>query len=390
MKRIEISERPHWRTLAEEVGFVFHTIDDAPYWNESAYYQFTLQQVEDDLEAPTEELHAMAMDLVPEILRSEEKLIQLDIPHPFWDYIANTWQDRSRHLYGRMDLSYDGSGPAKLLELNYDTPTSLFETGFFQWVWLEELIQTGKLPATADQFNSLQDQLENAFNHLKIPQPFYLASVRDSLEDKGTVSYLMDLAAQCGHEVSYIALEDIGVDGEQFVDTDNRPIHSLFKLYPWEFLIREEFAASIPGSNTSWIEPAWKLLLSNKGILPLLWEKYPDHPNLLPAYFETAATSALDPGWVRKPLFSREGANVEMLTTKREKLSSSGAYADGRFIRQALHALPHYRDSRLQQENYAVIGSWVVVNRAAGIGVREDSTPITRDSSRFVPHIILD
>lgn len=390
MKRIEIDERPHWRSLAEDVGFVFHTIDAAPYWNESAYYQFSLKQIEDDLEAPTEELHDMALDLVPEILRSEEKLTQLDIPRYFWDYIARTWQERSEHLYGRMDFAYNGTGPAKLLELNYDTPTSLFETGFFQWVWLEELIKTGKLPASADQFNSLQDQLENAFNHLKIAQPFYLASVRESLEDKGTVSYLMDLAAQCGHEVRYIALEDIGLDGEQFVDADNQSIESLFKLYPWEFLVREEFADSIPDSNTQWIEPAWKLLLSNKGILPLLWEKYPRHPNLLPACFETASSSALEPGWVRKPLFSREGANVEMLTAQREKLSSPGAYADGRFIRQAMQALPNFRDTRSQQDNYAVVGSWVVVNRAAGIGVREDATPITRDSSRFVPHIILD
>ncbi len=390
MKRIEISERSHWREFAEEVGFVFHTIDGAPYWNESAYYQFSLQQIENDIEGPSEELHEMALDLVSEIICSEEKLQQLDIPRPFWDYIASVWQAGSEHLYGRMDLAYDGTGPAKLLELNYDTPTSLFETGFFQWVWLEELVQTGKLPGAADQFNSLQDQLENAFTHLKIPQPFYLASVRNSLEDKGTVSYLMDLAAQCGHEVRYIALEDMGLDGDQFVDVDNRAIKSLFKLYPWEFLVRDEFAAHIPGSDTQWIEPAWKLLLSNKGILPLLWEKYPRHPNLLPAYFETDVSSALEPGWVRKPLFSREGANVEMMTAQQEKFSSPGAYADGRFIRQALQALPKFRDSQTQQDVYAVIGSWIVVNGAAGIGLREDATPITRDSSRFVPHIILD
>lgn len=33
------------------------------------------------------------------------------------------------------------------------------------------------------------------------------------------------------------------------------------------------------------IEPAWKLVLGNKAILPLLWEMFPDHKNLLPAYF---------------------------------------------------------------------------------------------------------
>jgi glutathionylspermidine synthase len=37
-----------------------------------------------------------------------------------------------------------------------------------------------------------------------------------------------------------------------------------------------------------------------------------------------------------------------------------------------------------------VIGSWIVAGQPAGIGIREDDTPITRDTSRFVPHYILD
>src|SRR5262245_51741999 len=60
----------------------------------------------------------------------------------------------------------------------------------------------------------------------------------------------------------------------------------LFKLYPWEWMTRETFGASLPGSSTQFVEPPWKMVLSNKGILPLLWETYPDHPNLLPAYFD--------------------------------------------------------------------------------------------------------
>jgi glutathionylspermidine synthase len=33
-----------------------------------------------------------------------------------------------------------------------------------------------------------------------------------------------------------------------------------------------------------------------------------------------------------------------------------------------------------------VIGSWIVGEEPAGIGMREDSTPITKNTSRFVPH----
>lgn len=390
MKRVSIAERANWRAYAEEVGFHFHTFDGEPYWDETAYYQFSLQQIEHDLEAPTEELHQMAMDMVGDITRSEEMLTQLNIPRDYWSYIWNSWNKGEPHLYGRFDLVYQGTGPAKLLELNYDTPTSLFETGFFQWAWLEQQIKEGVLPERADQFNSLQDKLEQAFAELPLAQPFYFSSVSDNLEDRGTVDYLMDIAAQAGVDVRYLALENIGELHGQFVDENNESIHGLFKLYPWEFMVREEFGKIVTTSTTQIIEPAWKMLLSNKGILPLLWQRYPNHPNLLPAYFETETSEPLAPGWVRKPLFSREGANVDLMTASGEKISAQGPYADGHYVRQQLHALPKYRDEYRQADTYAMLGSWVVGDSAAGICIREDATLITKDSSRFLPHIILD
>jgi glutathionylspermidine synthase len=390
MKRVSIAERTDWRTYAEEVGFKFHTFDGEPYWDETAYYQFSLQQIENDLEAPTEELHQMVMDMVGDITRSEEMLTLLDIPRDFWSYVWNSWNKGQPHLYGRMDLVYNGSGPAKLLELNYDTPTSLFETGFFQWVWLEDQINAGVLPAQADQFNSLQDKLEQAFRELNLAQPFYFSSVCESVEDKGTVDYLMDIAIQAGVDARYIAIEDLGELQGQLVDLENQPVNGLFKLYPWEFMLQEEFARVVISSQTQIIEPGWKMLLSNKGILPLLWQRYPNHPNLLPAFFETPKSEPMGAGWVRKPLFSREGANVDLMTETGETISAQGPYNDGRYVRQALHALPKFRDEHRNADTYTMLGSWVVGDSAAGICIREDATLITKDSSRFLPHIILD
>ena len=382
MKRHAIAPRPGWQDFASSVGFEFHTIDNELYWDESAYYQFSLQQIEQDLETPTEELHQMALDLVPDILASEQLLQQLAIPEQFWDYIAASWRSGEPHVYGRMDFGYDGNGPAKLLELNYDTPTSLFETGFFQWVWLEDQLMRGQLPQGADQFNSLQDKLEQAFAQLPLAQPFYFSSVTASIEDKGTVDYLMDIALQAGLNCRYIQLEQLGdIDG-QLVDTEGFPINGLFKLYPWEFMLQEEFAGTILTSKTQWLEPSWKLLLSNKGILPLLWQKYQGHPNLLPAFF--ADKQPVEAGWVKKPLFSREGANIELVTASGQRLTEDGPYTDSGYIRQALAPLPKFGD------NYTLIGSWVVGDSAAGICIREDNSLITKDSSRFLPHIILD
>jgi glutathionylspermidine synthase len=149
-------------------------------------------------------------------------------------------------------------------------------------------------------------------------------------------------------------------------------------------MVREDFGQHLLTSKTQWVEPAWKMLLSNKGILPMLWQKYPNHPNLLPAFFETDPQQALASGWVRKPLYSREGANIELVDLQGQRLQVDGPYNDAPFIRQAFHALPKF------DQSYTLIGSWVVGDSAAGICIREDNSLITKDSSRFLPHIILD
>ncbi|RZA23058.1 MAG: hypothetical protein EOP92_45465, partial [Lysobacteraceae bacterium] len=178
MQRLAIAEREDWREQAGACGFRFHTIDGAPYWDESAYYAFSLYQIENDIEDPSAELHAMAVGLVGEVVASQELMEQLAIPEPWRDWIADSWRRREPHLYGRLDLAYDGRGPAKLYELNYDTPTSLFEAAFFQWQWLEDQRSRGRLPDEADQFNSLHETLVETFAGMRqqLAPPLYFAA----------------------------------------------------------------------------------------------------------------------------------------------------------------------------------------------------------------------
>ena len=77
MRRIELEERPDWRAVAEREGFTFHYLDGEIYWDETAAYAFSLKEIEEDLEAPTEELHAMCLDLVAEAVGSEALMAQL-------------------------------------------------------------------------------------------------------------------------------------------------------------------------------------------------------------------------------------------------------------------------------------------------------------------------
>lgn len=386
MKRVKSIERQNWKKSCEDIGFSFHTIDGEKYWDESHYYQFTQNQIEKDLEDPTEEIHEMCMSAVSKIVGSEELLSKLDIPEYYWDQIAHSWKDGHPHLYGRMDFSYDGKSHAKLLELNYDTPTSLFEGSVVQWVWLEEMISTGKIPSNADQFNSIHEKFMQVFATLdQLPSPLYFASAKESEEDRGTVDYMADIAKSCGISTQWIAVEDIGLSScGNFVDLDRNIIPSLFKLYPWEHMFREKFGPSIPYSNTLFIEPTWKAILSNKGILPILWGMFENHPNLLESHFLNDSSSEIKKGWVKKPFFSREGSNISIMTEEGKSVVVDGPYTDSPHIIQKFHALPKF------EESYTLIGSWVIGDKAAGIGIREDDSLVTKDSSRFVPHIFID
>ena len=163
-----------WQALAERLGFNFHTLYGQPYWDESGYYQFSLQQIENHLEDPCAELQQMCLQVVERVVNDERLLSKLQIPQAYWQAVADSWHSRQPSLYSRMDFAYDGKHPAKLLENNADTPTSLYETGFWQWLWLEQLVDAGELPQRADQFNSLQEQLIQRFAELEAEQPGFL------------------------------------------------------------------------------------------------------------------------------------------------------------------------------------------------------------------------
>jgi glutathionylspermidine synthase len=384
MRRVTMQERAGWKQLAREVGFLFHTIDGKAYWDETGAYVFTLDEIERNLEDPTAEIEAMCIDLVHRVVGSEELLAKLKIPKPFWDLIRSSWYDKEKNLYGRLDLSYSGNGPAKLLEYNADTPTSVYEAGTFQWWWLEDQKQNGRLPKDADQFNSLEDKLLDAFRKFGLEGTLHFSHVKDHTEDEGTVTYLAGLAKEAGLETQLIAIEDIGVDAEgRFTDLADRIIYNLFKLYPYEWMVHDEFGKQLLKRKARIIEPPWKMILSNKGMLPLLWKFNQGHPNLLPTYFEgDSDASTLGSSYVRKPLYSREGANVEIIRAGKLTEAVGGDYGAEGFVVQELCELPRF------ETGYPVIGSWVVASQPAGIGIREDNSLVTRDSSRFIPHYI--
>jgi len=87
--------------------------------------------------------------------------------------------------------------------------------------------------------------------------------------------------------------------------------------------------------------------------------------------------------FVRKPLYSREGANVTLISGGTTLAQQEGPYGAEGFVRQALARLPNFSNQ------YPVIGSWLVDHAACGLSIREDENPVTGNTSRFLPHAIL-
>ena len=326
------------------------------YWDESACYEFTSAEI-DRLESAANELQTMCLAAAQHAI-DNRRYAELEIPSEAIPLIEWAWNEEPPALYGRFDILYNGHDSPKLLEYNADTPTSLLEAAVIQWNWLRDLYPD------ADQFNSLHERLIAKWKDLDpfLSKPVYFASAADP-EDQLTVAYLRDTAEQAGLKTRHLLMGEIGWNERRNIFVDNTKYEDM-----------------------RWIEPVWKMLLSNKGILPILWELYPDHELLLEAHFSGSDTAApLTPGWIRKPLHSREGANITLTTPDGRTLSTPGPYTDRLHIDQRLGPIASFADEH-GAERFPVLGLWMIDQECGGMGIREDAGPITGNLSSFVPH----
>ena len=250
----------------------------------------------------------------------------------------------------------------------------------------EDAIAGDLIPRDCDQFNELHEDLLEAFPRLGIDGRLHLACLREIEDDRGTLEYLEECAQEAGLETCFLGMKEIGVDAAgRFTDLDDRVITTLFKLYPWEWMMEEEFGGHLPDSRVRFLEPPWKAVLSNKGLMAFLWEMFEGHPNLLPSYFEDDPRArALTGAYVRKPLLSRQGWNVEISRDGERPSPSQGPYGEEGHIVQEFHSLPEF------DGNFALVGCWIIAGRAAGVGMREDRNWVTGEAANFVPPVILD
>lgn len=452
MQRLTLTPRDNWLEKIAALGIDLAANPGSPYWREDAAYRFSEAEIE-TLEAAGHELLSLILAATGHVIENH-RFAELGIPPDLSREAARSWRASERSLYGRFDLRFDGSSPPKLLEYNADTPTALFEASVVQWHWLEE-----RFPSL-DQYNAIHEALIDRWREARQSGRLtrvHFACMPDDDDDLLTTAYLMDTAIQAGLDTRLMELPEIGWNGTHFVDLEESRIEALFKLYPWDWLAEEHFfphiaalmqkratsamphalPANAPAASATVspfaserttagmnrtlaapftvIEPAWRVIPASKGILPILWELFPDHPNLLAAAFDA---STIRGPRILKPLLGREGANIVVEDASRaqptqstepptrqgevtaartdlfpqpsksdgnaESLATDGPYAGMPTIAQAFAPLPEFNGWR------PVIGLWTVGGAPAGMGIREDRSAITGRGARFVPHIIAD
>lgn len=380
MKRQLCDVRANWQSIVEEDGLVWHSINDQTYWLEGAYYAFHPHEI-DAIERATAEVYQLLIAAGDKLVSGEgDWLDRFHIPRIAHHAIREAWEKEPPSLnYGRFDFGFGEDGVPRLFEFNCDTPTSLLEASVIQWRWKERLFPE------RDQFNSLHEKLVARWAAMLGPldrgKPLHFTHAAEvSGEDAITTAYLRDTAEAAGFSTKAVFINEIGLDAEgRFVDQDDLLISQIYKLYPWEWMLDDNYAAAVIDQldATLWLEPIWKMLWSNKAILAVLYEMAPDCPYLLPASLE----GPLSNSYVKKPLLSREGANVSIIQDGKLLTDTGGGYGAEGYVYQQLFDLPSLDGA------YPIIGSWIVDGDPAGIGMREDGL-ITGNGARFLPHII--
>ncbi|MCP2013295.1 glutathionylspermidine synthase [Deinococcus sp. HSC-46F16] len=385
MQRRTLLPRPNWETRLQEVGMTWYAPTPehpVPYWGEEGYYAFTPGQIE-ELKRDAQDLTNMVLETTGVAIEGG-RLGELGIPAFLHPAVRESWDRDDPTLYMRLDLAYDGRGRARLLEVNAQTPTSLVEAAVCQWQWLEDRLERGELPAGTGQWNTIHEGLGEQWAYLVRERGVtqaHFSSARD-VEDIATVTYLRDLAGAAGVTGSFLAADEVGTSPQEpfLLDTWTLPIRNLMWLWPFEYAWESRDSSFLATTQTRFIEPLWKAVTSSKGLLALLHERYPDSGLVLPA---SLTPGRLGANVVRKPLYSREGQNVQLPG----EAATAGAYGDLPLVEQAYVELPTFPAG--DGPRYPVLGVWVAGDEVCGMGIREGRGRVTDNRATFAPHVVI-
>ncbi|HSG89258.1 MAG TPA: bifunctional glutathionylspermidine amidase/synthase [Pseudomonadales bacterium] len=352
------------------------------------------------LEYASNELHAMFMHATDYVLQDDALLAKFNLPPAIWPRIHQSWDNRRNEMItGRFDFSMSARG-LKVYEYNCDSASCHMETGRVQGRWAEHMDCDDGEDAGATLF----DDLVAAWKERPIDGIVHVM-LDEELEENYHALYMTGAMQRAGLRCKVLrGVEGLAwtMDGE-IVDPDGDRIRWVWKTWAWETAldqIREEceddaerlatYDAGAPRTDAPRLvdvllrpgvmvfEPLWTLIPSNKAILPILWQLFPNHPFLLESAFEI--TDALrERGYVSKPIAGRCGHNITMTGRNDERVAETG----GRFerqdmVHQELFPLPVIDGDHVQVCTFTVSGAW------SASCLRIDASPVIKSESDLI------
>ncbi len=399
--------------IATDAAMLYRRIGGVEYcWSKSVV---ELTDAEIDLvRTATGELYRLWLAAVGHVIDGRRFDLLPALPGWMVDHVVASWDaaDELPSMLWRFDLALvvDDAGTVcgvKALEANAQTPTSFPESTAWQW----GLVQAA-MPG-AQQWNAGYERMVEAWAERRpylepdddggITVHFAWSNGDVVGEDFGNVANHAAAAEEAGLRAVLVAIEEVELwdsSNQQVVDfaaataagtryvVEGRPVRNLAMLYAWEHAMTEPGGRLLIEHMTRRdlvvLEPLWKLVATSKALLPVLWELFPDHPLLLPAYADGPRDLT---DWVRKPVWGREGQNVEIRRGGEVVASADGDYDGSGNIWQAYTPLPALFDASMDRELTFVAGAWVIGDEPAGLGFRGDGL-ITTNASTFYSHVI--
>ena len=212
------------------------------------------------------------------------------------------------------------------------------------------------IPAHADQFNSIHERLIEAWKKLGAGRHLHLTGTTENPEDAGTLAYLEDTARQAGLATTLIDIEDIGLrDDGSFVDLDDRADRARVQALSLGMDVSRRIRRAARQGADALDRAAVEGHPFQQGHSSAAVGDVSGSPQSAAGLFRgRPERGQLGTSFVRKPLYSREGANVALVSDGMTLVEQEGPYGAEGFIRQALAPLPNFSGQ------YPVLGSWLV------------------------------
>lgn len=344
-----------------------------------------------------QELHQIFLKATEKVLADDKELELFGIDKEYWPQIRKSFETEKDCITGRFDFAFDPDGnKLKCFEYNADSASTLLECGVIQQKYAESIGIDEGSRSSGFRIGSL---LTHAWRETGVKGRVHFLIDTDE-EEEYTALYVAQGAAAAGCETKVcILFDEFSWKDGKIVDKDGVEVRTIWKTWMWESAITDHKKAKeergpnwkptdsdkvrlsdlMLGDNGIRVfEPMWKLIPSNKAILPMIYNMNPDHPNILRASWEVT-DELKKTGYARKPIVGRVGRNISISDHSGEVLhESEGNFGDRDMVYQELFHLPKRNDY------YAILGGWILGNGYyAGTGIREDKTIITGVDSPY-------